>query len=234
MGPGSAPGAGSGPASWPGRGGYLLTRDSRGPWPAPVRENERTRLARVSRLASTFVLDQSGEQGTGRAGWTERLAALLPGKQAGAVEAYPEHAGTDRDLEEARSAVGRLIAESAARVHTDERLAGRLARLGSILGTEIATAADARPPIDTVLGPDVRVCFTGTAVDTRGRFLDRPDLEDLAERNGLRAVGNVTKTRCDVLVAADLATQSGKARRAAEWGKPVYSVAEFLAWCGEA
>ena len=52
-------------------------------------------------------------------------------------------------------------------------------------------------------------------------------------RAGLRAVGSVTKTRCEVLVAADLATQSSKARKAAEWGKPVYSVAEFLRWAGE-
>jgi hypothetical protein len=40
----------------------------------------------------------------------------------------------------------------------------------------------------------------------------------------------VTKTRCEVLVTAEAGTQSGKARKAQEYGKPVFSADEFFAW----
>ncbi len=40
----------------------------------------------------------------------------------------------------------------------------------------------------------------------------------------------VSKTRCDVLVTAEAGTQSGKARKAQEYGKPVFNADEFLAW----
>jgi ATP-dependent DNA helicase PIF1 len=43
-------------------------------------------------------------------------------------------------------------------------------------------------------------------------------------------VKTVTKTRCEVLVTAEVGTQSGKARKAHELGKPVISADEFLAW----
>jgi hypothetical protein len=73
-----------------------------------------------------------------------------------------------------------------------------------------------------------RVCFTGDAADLEGRPMSRPEIEERARRAGLVPVASVTKTRCDLLVAAELGTQSGKARKAAEYGKPVISVAEFL------
>jgi hypothetical protein len=47
----------------------------------------------------------------------------------------------------------------------------------------------------------------------------------------LAPVRSVTKTRCEVLVIAEAGTQSGKARKAQEYGKPVYTADEFLAWC---
>jgi hypothetical protein len=40
----------------------------------------------------------------------------------------------------------------------------------------------------------------------------------------------VTKTRCEVLVTAEAGSQSGKARKAREYGKPVFCVDEFFAW----
>ena len=42
----------------------------------------------------------------------------------------------------------------------------------------------------------------------------------------------MTKTRCDLLVVAEVGTQSGKARKAREYGKPVISADEFFAWVG--
>jgi hypothetical protein len=40
----------------------------------------------------------------------------------------------------------------------------------------------------------------------------------------------VTKTRCEVLVTAEAGSQSGKARKAQELGKPVFSADDFFAW----
>ncbi len=77
--------------------------------------------------------------------------------------------------------------------------------------------------------PKMRICFTGQAV-VGGRAWRRPDLEVLARENGWVPVGSVTKKNCDVLVAADTSSMSGKAKKARAYGKPVVSVAEFLDW----
>jgi hypothetical protein len=46
-------------------------------------------------------------------------------------------------------------------------------------------------------------------------------------------VQSVTKTRCEVLVTAEAGTQSGKARKAQEYGKPVFTADEFLEWAAK-
>ncbi|MBO0594130.1 AAA family ATPase [Nesterenkonia sp. E16_7] len=84
--------------------------------------------------------------------------------------------------------------------------------------------------IADVLQPGVRVCFTGSATDREGRKIPRDDLEAQASSRGLEAVDTVTKTRCDVLVVAERGTQSGKARQAGKFGKPIFTVDEFIDW----
>lgn len=79
------------------------------------------------------------------------------------------------------------------------------------------------------LEPGDRICFTGTAF-VNGRTWSRDDLQALARKAGLVPVPSVTKKRCDILVAADVASRSSKARAARSYGKPVVSVADFLAW----
>ncbi len=74
-----------------------------------------------------------------------------------------------------------------------------------------------------------RVCFTGEAF-VHGRNWERADLEAIARAAGLVPVARPTKNGYDVLVAADTASQSAKARAARRWSKPVVSVADFLAW----
>jgi hypothetical protein len=74
------------------------------------------------------------------------------------------------------------------------------------------------------------VCFTGTAEDEHGRIVDRDDMQRMAASAGLVPVPSVTKTRCEILITAEVGSQSGKARKALEWGKPVFSAAEFIAW----
>ncbi len=81
------------------------------------------------------------------------------------------------------------------------------------------------------LVPGGRVCFTGTAfVD--GKMWTRGELEALARQAGLAPVASVTKTGCDALVAANVASGSSKALAARRYGKPIVSVADFLTWAG--
>ena len=87
-----------------------------------------------------------------------------------------------------------------------------------------------RHDIYTILVPGTRVCFTGTAQDTTGRVVERDEMERLAISAGLTPVKTVSKTRCDVLVTAEQGTQSGKARKAGEYNKPVVCADEFFAW----
>jgi DNA polymerase-3 subunit epsilon len=72
-----------------------------------------------------------------------------------------------------------------------------------------------------------RVCFTGAAT-INGRALERRTLEAMAARAGLQPVASVSKKGCDLVVAADAASMSGKAQKARDMGIPVMSVAEFL------
>jgi DNA polymerase-3 subunit epsilon len=76
-----------------------------------------------------------------------------------------------------------------------------------------------------------RVCFTGEAFGFSGNTIQRSDLEALAAKVGLNPVKDVTKKGCDILVAADEATMSGKAKKAKEWGIPVISVEKFVTYC---
>jgi DNA polymerase-3 subunit epsilon len=73
-----------------------------------------------------------------------------------------------------------------------------------------------------------RVCFTGTAVDPDGIAIEREILERLAAQAGLQPVNTVTKKSCDLLVASDSSTTSGKARKARDYGIPVIDVLTFL------
>ena len=102
------------------------------------------------------------------------------------------------------------------------------------IANQLQVDTDTVPEPDTRHGaiepfPGMRICFTGQAV-VGGQPRRRPDLEALARENGWVPVRYVTKKNCDVLVAADPSTMSGKAKKARVYGKPVLSVAEFLNW----
>lgn len=73
------------------------------------------------------------------------------------------------------------------------------------------------------------VCFTGEANDDHGEAIPRSRLEVHAQQLGLRPVASVTKSGCDLLVAADSASSSGKAAKARRYGIPIVSATDFLA-----
>ncbi|MDR2567454.1 MAG: AAA family ATPase [Bifidobacteriaceae bacterium] len=109
-------------------------------------------------------------------------------------------------------------------------LLGRLQFLRPVLGDEVADGLVHAGGVDpsAVVFRGARVCFTGDATDARGHHMTRSEIEAYARSVGLVPVGSVTKTRCDFLVVAEHGTQSGKARKAAEYGKPVITVEQFL------
>lgn len=82
--------------------------------------------------------------------------------------------------------------------------------------------------MEVPLRPGMRVCFTGTAIDKNGEELPRETLESYATKSALIPVSSVTKKTCDLLVAADKSSMSGKTKKARDFGIPVISVIEFL------
>lgn len=75
---------------------------------------------------------------------------------------------------------------------------------------------------------DMTVCFTGAATYSDGTELPRASLTQIAESLNLRVVEAVTKKGCDLLVAADPSSQSGKAGKARQYGIPIVDVRDFL------
>lgn len=134
----------------------------------------------------------------------------------------------------ARHSVAAQLRAAAGRIQPTEQVWERLHDAEELLGVEILDPAlrstASAPDIETVLEPGARVCFTGTALDDAGRELSREEMMRIAERAGLTPVKTVTKTRCEVVVTAEPGSQSGKARKAHELGKPVFTAQDFLRW----
>lgn len=82
----------------------------------------------------------------------------------------------------------------------------------------------------TGIEPGTKVCFTGEAV-VDGKKVERCHLETVAVGKGMQPVRSVTKKCCDLLVAADTATSSIKAKNARKWGIAIISAEEFLNRC---
>lgn len=104
------------------------------------------------------------------------------------------------------------------------------ARIAKMLGLGVATLEiSSGLPRATTIRRGCRICFTGAAVDASGNILDRADLERRAAAAGFQPVRSVTKKGCDLLVAGDPDSMSGKAKDAAKWSIPIMSVKQFLA-----
>ncbi|WP_461411278.1 ATP-dependent DNA helicase [Georgenia sp.] len=179
----------------------LLTRDVDAPAPA------------LTHMTSLDALVQVGK---------EVSAVVLHGARAAEVDVS---ASVDADVK-------RLVAKSIERKVSDRLpiaapLADRLVEIDALLGTDLAPvneeAREARLGIADVLVTGARVCFSGER-------LDKAALRELAQARGLVPVEGVTKTRCEALIVGDAGTQSGKAKNAAKYGKPVFSLDEFQKW----
>jgi hypothetical protein len=203
-------------AAGPGEDGtYLLTRNPDAAPPSPAGLPTVTALLAASRVLSGVLLGDGpgpGRDGVGAVGPDPAVAAVVRDVVA------------DRLTAAAERTTG-LPADLVARLRVLEETLG-IAVVDAVVGS----AGDGRPAIGEVLRSGARVCFTGTAVDAAGRVWSRDEMTAAAVGRGLVCAAGVSRTRCDALVVAEVGTQSGKARKAKELGKPVYSAAEFFAW----
>jgi DNA polymerase III subunit epsilon len=108
-----------------------------------------------------------------------------------------------------------------------------LHRVAAALGVDPAvidtnTAAWRPNSVGVALQAGMRVCFTGTATYPDGSELPRKKLNDIAAGLGLEPTSSVTKKNCDLLVASDTSSQSGKAGKARSYGIPLVDVRDFL------
>ena len=196
---------------------YLLSRD------ADLRPPTSAALPQLSAM-----LELSGEVG---AVLLDRPRAWQPAPAADNHEevVFPG----DRDVRMgARTLVADQLRTAARRAQLDAETVVRLGRAGGLLGVDITSDLEvaATATAHDVLSPGARVCFTGSALDSRGRAVSRDQLESLAVQHGLIPVAAMTKSRCDVLVVAETASQSSKSRAARRWGKSIITVAEFRQW----
>lgn len=192
--------------------GYLLTRDPQVTAPASAQAPVLSALLTAGRALSAAVLD---------------------GATAAEVRAFPWVKGVGWDDPLLGRTVARRLAEAAEHsAGLPPALTDRLRQVEVLLGQPLLdglrTTGD-HPGIEAVLVPQTRLCFTGTVCDA-GVEYSKAELETLVVSLGLRWAANVSKTRCDALVVAEVGTQSGKARKAKEYGKPVFSAEEFFAW----
>jgi ATP-dependent DNA helicase PIF1 len=191
-------------------GGHLVSRSSAGITPASTHMPGTTAILQVCRQLSPILL------GHAQAGPLPQIAAP--------------------DLAAARVVVAEQLRQAASRVMLASDVLTRLRRAEQLLGLPVldivsnSVAQVESPDIESVLVPGARVCFTGTAYGPDGQRISKEDLESLAKTRGLETVRNVTKSKCDVLIVAELGTQSNKRRDAAKFNKPVYGAVDFLAW----
>ncbi len=99
--------------------------------------------------------------------------------------------------------------------------------VSSALGTDLSVIPIPTevPKILSLSG--ARVCFTGKFT-VGGNEITKEQLAQMSAAAGLQPIGSVSKSGCDLLVASDTTTSSGKAGNARKWGIPVMSIDEFL------
>ncbi|OFT43847.1 hypothetical protein HMPREF3160_02020 [Arthrobacter sp. HMSC06H05] len=85
----------------------------------------------------------------------------------------------------------------------------------------------AGPALKDILKLGARIAFTGS-ITLEGKAWDRDVFAKFIEARGFVTSANVTKTRTDLLVLADINSESGKARNARKYGTPMVSLADFL------
>jgi DNA polymerase-3 subunit epsilon len=175
-----------------------------------LRENELSYLDGISSVMSDFVI--SVDERAQLDEWAEILG--LTDTQKGNLhqkflDSLIQSAKRDNFISDLESDLIRK-ASLALGIDTEEYLTG------------------AQENVAAYLQPGKRICFTGKALDKDGTEIFRETLELYAEKLGLIITQSVTKKNCDVLVAQDKSSMSGKAKKARDFGIQVISVDDFF------
>lgn len=165
------------------------------------------------------------------------LLALAPGASNGAREltdraaALARAAGLDgEDLREAAHDVcNSLLSAPSGNGPVSERATAAITTVADAFQLDVS-APDGQPTSPALkLTAGARVCFTGSPPSGEEHaHLTKDRLRAAAATAGLEETPTVTKRKCDVLVAYDPCSMSGKAKKAREYGKPIVSAEQFL------
>ena len=107
-------------------------------------------------------------------------------------------------------------------------IVARVARIDTRT-VELPAVDDTTMDIPSLLVPGTRVAFTGRN-ELLGGPADDERLDRICRIRRLEYKKGMSKTRCDVLVARDVASMSRKAQAAREFGKPIISQEDFEYW----
>ncbi len=196
----------------PARRGALSMLALRTAWPRTTRESEVLYLDTLDRCLDDGILT-SKEQA-----WLTSTAYAL---RIDKTRRENLHRGYYELL------VRRILADGV--VTQEEReLHDKVAAALMINDPELPLDGPDQPPEDSIeLLPGMKVCFTGVVI-IDGQRVQRKELERLARQGGLQPVKSVTR-KCQLLVAGDPLSRSGKAGRARAAGIPVMDAARFHA-----
>ena len=106
----------------------------------------------------------------------------------------------------------------------EQQLAEQVAAALSLGPTGLHTTPTATGLVELTAG--MYVCFTGTGV-IDGARVSKETLEHIATQAGMRPLRTLTN-KCQILVAADPMSRSGKARTARTRGIPIISIEDFI------
>jgi ATP-dependent DNA helicase PIF1 len=193
-----------------GRVTFLLTRDPDAPTPQPAHMPIMAGLAQVSCELSAVILN-------------------------GAIAAEVKHPSSEMD--DIRTIMGRFLSVKAeGMLPFPSTIADHLAQVDELLGTSLEIAnrdsITQTASVDETLLPGVTFYISGTPHTPSGDRIEKGEVAAMAAERGLVYVDSFGKKACGVLVVAEEGSQSGKARKAAGWGMPVFSLQEFWQWLG--
>ena len=192
----------------PASANFLLTRDPEAPLPTPPQMPALAGLAQVSR---------------------ELSAVILNGCRAAEVK---EPSG---DLDELRRMVGQALTDRIQGcLPLPSTMAAQLPEVDELLSTSLANANQnaivAIPCIEKALCPGTTFYISGTPHTRSGARIEKSEVAAAAAKRGLLYVETFGKKACNVLVVAEEGSQSGKAKKAANWSMPVIGLDDFWSW----
>jgi len=124
----------------------------------------------------------------------------------------------------------RLKAALATTAGLTQQLQQRIQATEKVLGFELLPTSSAARGVYSTLRRGMTVVFTGNV--NGSRLSTDPAVLANAKQLGLVVDNSITASRTDVLVAADLSSQSRKVQGAIKWGIPVISYSDFTTWDG--